>query len=336
MSETSTPLIVPPGAPPLRRGLRRRRVAIAAGLVLLLGGVSLEGIARFGLGLGDPPLSIADPQIEYLFKPGVYHRFGNRIAYNAWSMRSDPMPPTKQDPREARVLMLGDSVINGGSLTDQDELASSILQHRLTQELDRPVTVGNASAGSWGPGNWLAYVNRYGLFDADLVVIVLSSHDAHDEPTFEPVVGVHPAFPDHPPLLASQELVFRYLLPRLGFGVGDQPDPFPAQRRTEEALRHLEQLIQMIQAQGRPLILAQHLARQEITSKQPDAGHDLILELAQRLHVQTVQLGPAFEEALARGQQPYRDDIHPNAEGQRLIAQTLIEPIRAQLRRAGE
>lgn len=48
---------------------------------LLAGG---ELTARFGLGLGNPPLSQAHPRIEYLLAPNQdVKRFGNRVAINA-------------------------------------------------------------------------------------------------------------------------------------------------------------------------------------------------------------------------------------------------------------
>ena len=73
----------PPPVPPRRRRRRRRALAvIVLGLLVLL--VAAELFLRIHYGLGDPPLSIADPQIEYLFAPSQeVRRLGNRIHYNA-------------------------------------------------------------------------------------------------------------------------------------------------------------------------------------------------------------------------------------------------------------
>ena len=47
---------------------KKHLTGILAALVLaLLAGAEIY--ARKGLGLGDPPLSVADPEIEYLFAP---------------------------------------------------------------------------------------------------------------------------------------------------------------------------------------------------------------------------------------------------------------------------
>ncbi|PQV64995.1 hypothetical protein B1R32_1021 [Abditibacterium utsteinense] len=131
-----------------------------------------EVVARTKLGLGDPPIYVADPQIEYMIKPGVYHRFGNLVSFNRYSMRADEFPQHKVDKRELRVMVIGDSIVYGGAQLDQSQIAVSLLEKDLTAKLHRPVTVGNISAGSWGPPNQLAYVKRFGLFDADAVVIV--------------------------------------------------------------------------------------------------------------------------------------------------------------------
>ncbi len=58
-------------------------------LVLLCGVAMAELFSRSILGLGDPPLYVADPQIEYMLLPEQdVLRFGNRILVNQWGMRT--------------------------------------------------------------------------------------------------------------------------------------------------------------------------------------------------------------------------------------------------------
>lgn len=300
------------------------------GVLLLVALVAAELVARYKLGLGDPPLSMADPQIEYLFKPSaVYHRFGNVISYNAYSMRADDFPRAKSDPREFRVLVIGDSVINGGSLTDQRDLATHILQDRLRQKLNRPVVVGNISAGSWGPPNQLAYLQRFGLFDADAVVLVFSSHDFADVPTFKPTVGVDPEMPARKPILALQEVATRYLPRYLGVHTGAtaaNPQTTPPQPRDIETCKEaIRQMVQMIRAAGAQVAIAQHLTLYELPG-QEDQGHRVIAELAKELDVRLLQLGPSLRWS---SELAYRDFIHPNALGQKLIADVLEPELEA-------
>src|SRR5690348_14331043 len=83
----AAPEAEPAAAPPhRRRGRWFARLALAMILLLVVG----ELFARFYLGLGDPPLMQSDPEIEYLFKPDQdCRRFGKRIHYNHYSMRSE-------------------------------------------------------------------------------------------------------------------------------------------------------------------------------------------------------------------------------------------------------
>jgi hypothetical protein len=63
-------------------------------------------------------------------------------------------------------MVFGDSVINGGNLTDHGSLGTTILQDRLGKLNHKHVIVGNVSAGSWGPGI-VAYVKQYGILECE-------------------------------------------------------------------------------------------------------------------------------------------------------------------------
>lgn len=327
----------PSSASPQPRKRRLRKWAIRLLLLGLLAAIGGELFARYYIGLGDPPLSQTDPQLEYLFKPDQdCRRFGKVSKYNHYSMRSDDFPLHKSGSNELRVIVVGDSVVNGGVLCDQSEIATSILQKKLTEDLHRPVIVGNISAGSWGPPNELAYLQRYGLFDADVVVIVLSSHDYADVPTFEPLVGVNPNFPDHKPVSALWEGFVRYFLPRLHRQSVSEEAFVPAaakpsQNDVDWCLKSLHEMIEMARDSGARVIVAQHLERDETMSSLL-AGHAEIKAECRRDGIAPIQLGPAFAEARTRGELPYRDAIHPNTVGQRIIATTLLGPIENSLK----
>src|SRR3982751_6129423 len=102
-----TPEINPePPAPPAPRPRRWRRRFLWLLILCVVALVGGELVARFYFGLGDPPLMIADPQVEYLYKPSqTVHRFGHVIHYNQYSMRSPDFPVHKTDPNEFRVLV---------------------------------------------------------------------------------------------------------------------------------------------------------------------------------------------------------------------------------------
>lgn len=193
------------------------------GLLLLL-----EAGLRLIFGFGNPLLYLADPDMGYLLAPDQRtRRFGNRIIINEYSMRSSTI--TKTRPTSTlRVLLLGDSVANGAWWTDQERTLSA----RMTAHLKRPmaeawsgnlnrntpferVEVLNASANSWGPRNELAYLQRFGSFEAQAIVLLLNTDDLFAaEPTSDPV-GRTPNYPNRKPLCALAEVYTRYLSPQL-------------------------------------------------------------------------------------------------------------------------
>lgn len=314
------------------RAKRRRRILVVGCIAFITMCISLELFCRYYLGLGDPPLLMADPDIEYLFKPSrTYHRFGNRIKYNAYSMRSDEFAPQKSDPREFRVLVLGDSVINGGALTDQASLATEILKAELSSRLGRPVIVGNVSASSWGPPNLLAYTQQFGFFEADVVALVLSSHDAADRPTGNPVVGIRADFPEHSPWLALQEAVTRYI-PWLLRGIvkyasGDRPDrPALDGENIDACMRALRSVIVEAWRSGAVVVVLQYPELQEVSGSMR-AGFYEIRRLVTDMGIESLDLRPAILASIERGDWPYRDPIHPNDIGQRVIAECLVSAV---------
>ena len=128
--------------------MKRTLLWLLAGCLILVAGAEL--VARFGLGLGTPPLSQPHPHIEYLFQPDQdVSRFGNRVLINAYAMRTPDFAEVKPAD-EFRVMIFGDSVLNGGNLTDHAALATTLLSERLAEQRGQPVVVGNISAGSWG------------------------------------------------------------------------------------------------------------------------------------------------------------------------------------------
>src|SRR5690606_4773773 len=119
-------------------------------ITLLLVVTGTELVLRYAFGFCNAPLYVAHPQYEYMYAPKQeVIRFGNRIVTNSLSMRSKELSPADS----IVVLLIGDSVVNGGSLTDQDSLASTLLENSLSTALQQSVRVLNISAGSWGPDN---------------------------------------------------------------------------------------------------------------------------------------------------------------------------------------
>jgi len=183
-------------------------IAVVVGLLLIL-----EVGLRLLFGFGNPPLYIADDQVGYLLAPNqCLRRFGNRFAINEYSMRS-PQIEAKRPISTLRVLLLGDSIANGTSWTHQKRTISALLAGQL-QEMKsfERVEVLNASANSWGPRNELAYLQRFGTFDAQVVLLLINTDDLFATAPTSVQVGRDRHYPNRNPPSAIAEVFNRYLL----------------------------------------------------------------------------------------------------------------------------
>ena len=308
-----------------------RLISLVSFVLLLVASsaASLEFIARFVIGLGTPPLSRADTKLEYFFAPNQeLRRFHNRISINRYGMRSpdfEPLLPTGQ----RRVLVLGDSVLFGGSTLDQAQIATTL----LATKLGPGVVVGNVSAGSWGPGNWLGWIQRYGLLGATDVILLTSSHDLFDHPTFAPLNPL--THPTRNPPSASWELWHRYLAPRiwpvaLSHAV-TTPIPsvsFASGSSEELGLSDLARLVSVIRRGGASLIVVQFWERNELETGVLRSGYAQQRELFIRLGVPVFDAGPLMLQCAEDAGKPlaslYVDQIHPFTPlGQSCLAHAL-------------
>ena len=172
----------------------------------------MECILRFTLGLANPALVQVDPDMGYRFKPDQdVVRFGKHIRYNQFSQRSEPVTATHQ-PGVFRVMLLGDSVLNGGNPIDQKDTISELLRARLINAGVRCETLA-ASAGGWGLGNRLGYLNKFGLMQSDLLVLEIGTNDLLQIFAPATVVDRDINFPSHRPALAIMDAWSRYAWP---------------------------------------------------------------------------------------------------------------------------
>jgi hypothetical protein len=315
-----------------RKARRIRRALFVLGAVVLVGIVATEVVLRTIVGMGDPPLYDTSPTWEYAVRPGVYHRFGNTLSVNRWHMRSPEIEPRKSDPRELRILVMGDSVVNGGSPTDDRDLATALIESSLKKELARPVRVLNISAGSWGPTNLLEYLKAHGTFDADIAVIVLNSIDYGDEPTYAPLGA---EMPTQRPWLAIQEGIANYLpraIEKLRGGAPTQDtDTNPPPERGDRTLASIREIVTRLRSDSIRIVGVQHLRRELEIKKSPLIGHAKIGAEFAALNVPVFQTDPWFRAHEADVPSVWRDDVHPSAAGQRGLAVVLNEAVRAAL-----
>jgi hypothetical protein len=279
----------------------RHLLAIIACTIFGLGLLGEAG-CRWGIGLGQVPVYVTDTAIEYALAPEQnVRRFHKTYLVNAQGMRAPALVPGLRP-----VLVLGDSVVNGGVQTDQAALATS-----LASANGIPWT--QAAAGSWGPPNQWAWLQRHGATVAPRAIVwVLSAHDRYDVPDFSPL---NPAtHPTAQPWCALGDLVFTYgarLLP----GTGPARDPMAD--RTPERIAACASAASAVAGwcrdRGVPLTVVLHPERDEA-----DDSADLNAWRAfwATQQVPVVLAGPMY----APKNEAYRDGIHLNAVGQARLA----------------
>jgi lysophospholipase L1-like esterase len=290
---------------------------IIAVLVVLVGGV--EWALRSLFGFGNPLLYIADPQIGYLLAPNQQtRRFGNAIRINQYSMRSGAIAA---DRPALRVLLLGDSIANGGWWTDQNHTISALLQQNLTE----PAEVLNASANSWGPRNELAYLQRFGSFESQVVVLLLNTDDLFAvAPTSIPV-GRDRNYPDQKPASAISEAFSRYAtkakpIPELAAWQKEGGDRVGINL---EAVRQINEFV--TQHQGRLILGLTPLLRELNGSRDYEIkARKRLAELTQKESILYIDFLPLFNE-MENAKILYHDHIHFNLKGNQTIAQGLSE-----------
>ena len=273
---------------------------------------------RFIWGFGKMPLYAASDKYEYMALPnqsGV--RLGNRYYFNAFGMRSDEVNPHKK-----HILGLGDSVIYGGVQTDQDSLATSLFSAETGMQL-LPL-----SPGSWGPDTRAASRNETGPSAAKGIFLLVSSHDAHDNMDFMPVVGIQPSYPDKQYPCAIAEVLCRYIYPRYIQPLFDKGDKEldPDQKVLAGVGIHkkgkvfnpgFEQLKAMADSAKIPFVVYLHADQEENAAKKYNEQGDEIIAWCKKNHVSLV------EDLHLLTKDDYRDGIHINNSGQRKLANVM-------------
>lgn len=299
--------------------------------------IVVELVLRLALGLGSPVLFQADADIGYRYRPNqTVFRFGKTIKYNEYSQRSQPVTtPKPQDT--LRILLIGDSIINGGTLTDQTQTISALFEARLATK-KQPVEVLNASAGSWAIGNQLAYLRKFGLFESEVVISQIGTDDLAQPTSTSDRVGHDPSYPDRPPLLAIQEALTRYILPRLAKLLPlNSPSPNVSRPSAQELdqqfqqnLQNLNALVTWVRTQKRPIFVLftpnqnNLVPRFNVPTYKPE-----FLQLLNSLQVNVIDAHQAWSTLPKKTVETFyqSDGIHLTVAGNQAIADLLFDQL---------
>ena len=300
-----------------------KKILLGISVSLVLGLLFVELLGRF-LGFTNFPMIVQSDVYEYFSAPNQdVLIFRNRFQTNAQGMRSKAL--SKKD--KIRILLIGDSIVFGGNQTEQDSLASSMLEARLTSEFGEEIRVLNISVGSWGPDNAVAYLKQHGLYDADMIVTVWSSHDALDVMFFDDLEK-YPATTLRQEPLALIKIWKKYVSPALfGSAMDKSSRTTPA---TEVDLNPgFQDLYDLANANELPFFFYLHAEQPEVTSGklyQKGTWIKNFLTKNQVDHITDLESGITVAE--------YRDIIHPNNQGQRFIADLLYPKMKEGIRLA--
>jgi hypothetical protein len=292
--------------------MKKKIVVVIVSLLFLVS--ASEIYLRYYWGFCDDVLYSESDKFEYIAQPNQDRfRLRKHIRYNEYSMRSNEL----KSGDKVRILGLGDSVINGGTGTDQDSLATSLIEKTLTETYGDGYRCLNIGSNSWGPDNCYAYLQEYGDFDAKLIFLIVSSHDAYDNMTFQKVVGKHLYYPSSQYKFAVSELFGRYLYPHLFMKTGWQ-DNFIKGDTFNSGFSLLHEYAR---EKGIPFFIYLHPDKNELLSGKYDVQGYEIIDFCLKNSIPLLK-GMEYEK-----ESSFRDVIHINDEGQRILASALLPEI---------
>ncbi len=301
---------------------------VRSALLIITSLVGILFLAEIGLkiffGLGNPLIYQADDGMGYVLAPlQRVRRFSNLIEINQYSMRSQTI--TKERPENTlRILLLGDSIANGAWWTDQGATISSLIEKQLQPHYPN-IEVLNASANSWGPRNQLAYLKRYGTFDAQIVILLMNTDDLASGIPNPAIVGKDWNYPDRKPPLALVEFYQRYL-ERKSF-TNNLPDPGDRIAINLKAVEEIEDfskdnkalflltitpLIREVQQRAKPF---------DIRAK------ERLETFVKTRNIPFIDFLPLFIK-VSNPANLYRDNIHITPEGNELVSEEISKLIR--------
>ncbi len=304
-------------------------------LVLLIGGILIVGLIileiflRLAFGFGNPLLYVSDRQIGYLLAPNQnVRRFGNRIQINEYSMRSGTIAATRPNST-LRILMIGDSIVNGGWWTDQKDTLSETLATYLNA-FEPSVEVLNASANSWSPRNELAYLQHFGLFQAQILVLVINTDDLFATAPTSLAVGHDRNYPDRKPPLALAEVISRYLLPTPPMSAALKAVQAEGGDRVGIVLDAIRQIYQLARQNNARFLLVMTPLLRELEQAPRDyelVARQRLSTFAQTESIQYIDFLTVFSAKIKTPKDVYHDHIHLNPIGNQWVSESIGKTI---------
>lgn len=297
-----------------------------------------------------------DPDLAYRLRPNVDTQArGVHVVTNDLGLRGPPVAKTPPAGTR-RVLVLGDSVAFGFRL-EQPDTFPVLLEHELETREGGAWEVLNAGVEGYNTRYELAFL-RSSLIDLapETIVLVFNLNDYDYGPVMGPlgVLTLDQSQRMRSSSLAVQSeflLLLRWLIATQGrVWVGDEPPvatpgpgdtsrfaPFdryvsalrkqyyqePSDERWPQMVDALRGIAELCRARGIRLVVAIVPDGDQIGVDEPDlTPQRKLAEVCRELALDCVDLQPTFA-ADSKGANLFIDIMHPNAEGQRLMARAV-------------
>lgn len=255
---------------------------------------------------------MASDKYEYIEQPNQKRfRFRNHIYYNLFSMRSPEV-----DTGAYIILGFGDSIVNGGVMVDQDSLATTLLSEELTRDFNKKTQVLNIGAGSWGPDNGFAYLQEEGNFNAKVIFLMVSSHDAYDNMDFLPVIDKVNRYESKQYQSAIIELIYKYIIPRYFDGRGT--DEVPIINKANSFNTGFINFYNYCKENNIPFFIYLHPDKNELAAQKYNEQGQEIIAFCAKYDI------PCIQSLQSIKPEDYRGIIHMNSSGQRHMKEDLL------------
>lgn len=289
--------------------------------------VVAELCARLLFGLGNAPLFEASDNYGYKFIPNQdIHRFGNRIYFNSYGLRSEEI---NEEPSlgVTRILCIGDSITYGGQWIDQSNTYPYILERLLNEKSEKKFEVLNVSAPSWGIQNEEAYLKKHDTYNSNIIILQLDRGDLFSVKASSDVVGNSPFYPDKKFVFALQEVFIRYVFTHKNVFIAKSKQSMSANKILDDNMQSLKRIVELIRNNETKLVVIYVPTIQEIKNKSLllKPGNKAFYSTVEQLNVPFLNLADKFERY--NSENIFRDKIHPNPDGNRAIAEALADLI---------
>lgn len=302
----------------------KRFIAITAVIGLLLIGLELT-LRLIGL---NTPLLYEKTAYGYRVTPSQdIRRLGGHMIYNNDGFRNNDLPKSP-GTEYIKIIAIGDSITFGGATISNEATYPGQLNTLLNNKNKKNIVL-NASAAGWSIANELGWLKEHGIYNSDFAIIQIGENDIFQEITKSEIIDTHPAFPSHRPTFAIENLLSRYIIPKILRE--NLSDPGVNKSKTSkntpiENIKTLQEIVNEFKKNGAiPIIL--------FIDEEQENSQDEVYKKDKQLFIEkTKEITPNFIRPFYEIEAPkrsiyFKDRVHPNEQGNVIIAKSIMEKI---------